>query len=87
MFWQNRFHSLIQNIRFSTISFMVDQIEIEKYCNRYEELYELVRLIEQPSVSAEGIERLEKKLDEALSDMSKLHDNKSSCTPLAYLFC
>ena len=66
---------------------MVDQIEIEKFCNRYEELYELVRLIEQPSVSAEGIERLEKKLDEALSDMSKLHDNKSSCTPLTYLLC
>ena len=64
---------------------MVDQIDIEKYCNRYEELYELVRLIEQPSASAEGIERLEKKLDEALGDLSKLHDNKSTCTPLTYL--
>lgn len=63
---------------------MVDQIEIEKYCNRYEELYELVRLLEQSSVSAEGIEQLKKKLDEALSDISKLHNSKSACTPLTY---
>lgn len=69
---------------------MVEKIDIEKYCNRYEELYRLVCFLEQQYLSNEERTLLKSKLDKIVTDISKLHSKQSDCVVLTYiiwLFC
>lgn len=64
---------------------MVEKIDIEKYCNRYEELYRLVCFLEQQYLSNEEKTLLKSKLDKIVTDISKLHSKQSDCVVLTYI--
>jgi hypothetical protein len=64
------------------LSPMVAKVDIEKYCNRYEELFSLVRCLERGTYSDEVGEKLKQKIESVSSEMTNLNKGKSSCSQL-----
>ena len=64
------------------LSPMVAKVDIEKYCNRYEELFSLVRCLERGTYSDEVGEKLKQKIESVSSEITNLNKGKSSCSQL-----
>lgn len=61
---------------------MVAKLDIEKYCNRFEELFSLVRCLKRGTYSDEVGEKLKQKIESLSSEITNLNDGKSSCSQL-----
>lgn len=64
------------------LSPMVAKVDIEKYCNQYEELFSLIRCLERRAYSDEVGEKVKQKIESIPSEIKDLNKCKSSCSQL-----
>ena len=63
---------------------MVSKLEIEQYCNRYEELFALVHALETNSIGEEEFKRLDTECHNLCGYLEKASSLKTDCKSLEY---
>ena len=62
---------------------MVTKLDIETYCNRYEELLAIVRSVERRAYSEAVSEKLRARIQSICKEIKELNEGKSSCQQLS----
>ena len=63
---------------------MASKLEIEKYCNRYEELYSCVHALEAGTLTDEEIQKLDVQCRDLCVYLNKINSQNTDCKPLQY---
>ncbi len=63
---------------------MVSKLEIEQYCNRYEELFALVHALETNSIGEEEFKKLDTECHNLCGYLEKASSLKTDCKSLEY---
>lgn len=61
---------------------MASKLEIEKYCNRYEELYSCVHALEAGTLADDEIQKLDAQCRDLCVSLNKINSPNTDCKPL-----
>lgn len=61
---------------------MASKLEIEKYCNRYEELYSCVHALEAGTLADDEIQKLDAQCRDLCVHLNKINSPNTDCKPL-----
>ena len=61
---------------------MASKLEIEKYCNRYEELYSCVHALEAGTLADDEIQKLDAQCRDLRVSLNKINSPNTDCKPL-----
>ena len=62
---------------------MVTKLDIETYCNRYEELFAIVRSVERRAYSEAVSDKLRARVKSICNEIRELKEGKSPCQQLS----